>query len=288
MRFIRKLTLLITVSALLVLNSCEKDSSTPLIPAYIEVNQFNLTTSGSQGTNSHQITDAWIFVNDQLEGIFELPARVPTLLTGEQNVKIFAGIKNNGIGSERVRYPFYTNYDMNMTLEPDSTYVINPDITYVSTATIWEEDFEDGGIAFTKTALSDTNFVQDNTDPFEGSKSGVVTFDVGDLYFESRTNEPTFDNFPKVGLPVYVELNYKSNIQFSVGILHNDGSLPSDVKTGVFTFNTQAGWNKTYIQLSDAVSQQPAATTFDLYFDAVNDGTSASPKIEMDNIKVVF
>ncbi len=286
MRFTRKLTLLSLLC--LSLHGCDRTDPTQLIPAYIQVQSFSLTTSGAQGTDSHKITDAWIFVNDQLMGVFELPARVPTLLTGQQNVKIFAGIKNNGQSSDRVRYPFYTNFDSTLTLTPDSVITINPAITYQSTATIWEEDFEDGGIAFAKTGVSDTNFVQDNTDPFEGAKSGVVWFDPGDLYFESRTNEPAFDDFPGVGAPVYVELNYRSNVSFNIGLFNNDGSLPSDAQLGVFTFNPKNTWNKTYIKLSDAVSGLPSATTFDLYFSAVNNGEVSAPKIEMDNIKVVY
>lgn len=287
MRFTRKLTLLSLLCSFIFMG-CQKTDPAQLIPAYIEVEQFTLTTAGSEGTDHHKIVDAWIFVNDQLMGVFELPARVPTLLTGQQNVKIFAGIKNNGLNNDRVRYPFYSNYESSLNLIPDSTYVINPAITYINYTDIWEEDFEDGGIAFSKTALSDTNFVQDNSDPFEGSKSGTVSFAAGDLFFEARTNEPTFDNFPKVGAPVYLELNYRSNVNFTMGLFNNDGSLPSDAQVAIFTFNPKTNWNKTYIKLTDAVSSLSAATTFDLYFNAVNNGAVSTPKIEMDNIKVVF
>ena len=287
MRFTRKLTVLMIIS-LFAFTGCKKSDSAASNPAYIEVESFSLTTISAEGTASHEITDAWIYVNDQLMGVFDLPARVPTLLLGNQEVKIFAGIKKNGQNNDRVRYDFYTNYEASHLLEADSTYVINPAITYTSGLTIWEEGFEDGGIAFSKTATSDTNFVQDNTAPFEGSKSGTITFDPADLFFEARTNEPSFDNFPGVGQAIYLELNYKSNIDFTLGLLNNDGSLPADAQVDLFTFTPSDDWNKTYISLSDAVSSLSAAITFDLYFKAVNNGSVAVPKIEMDNIKVVF
>jgi len=287
MRLIRKLTFLSIVLSI-TLQGCNKADNAQTIPSYIVVNEFTLTTTSVQGTNSHQITDAWIFVDDKLMGVFELPARVPTLSTGQQNVKIFAGIKNNGQSEDRIRYPFYTNYDATVDLIPDSSITINPSIGYIADLDIWEEDFEDGGISFSKTSLSDTNFAQDNTDPFEGSKSGVVTFAPTDLFFEARTNEPSFNNFPKVGQPVYLELNYRSNNSFVFGLFNNDGSLPTDAQLSIFTFSPKAEWNKTYINLTDAVSGLPAATEFDIYLSAFNNGETASPKIEMDNIKVVF
>ena len=289
MRLIRKLTYLSILSLFITfLGRCTKTDSANSIPSYIEVEEFYLSTSSIEGTDSHRISDAWVFVNDNLMGVFELPARVPTLATGEQNVKIFAGIKRNGQSDDRIRYPFYTHFDGTVDLIPDSTVLINPTIGYIDDLDIWEENFEDGGISFTKTVLSDTNFAQDNSDPFEGSKSGVVSFGPDDLFFEARTNEPSFDNFPKVGQPVYLELNYRSNNSFVFGIYNNDGSLPADAQLAIFTFSPKEYWNKTYINLTDAVSGLSSANKFDIYFSAFNNGETAIPKIEMDNIKIVF
>lgn len=288
MRLFRKPTLLILTSLTIASFGCKRTNTAQTIPSYIEVAEFVLSTTSVEGTSSHNIVDAWIFVDDQLMGVFELPARVPTLLTGMRNVKIFPGIKDNGQSDNRVRYPFYTYYDSFIDLIPDSSVKINPEIGYISNIDIWEENFEDGGIAFSKTIVSDTNFVQDNSDPFEGGKSGVVQFASSDLFFESRTNEPLFNDFPKVGLPIYLELNYRSNTSFVFGLFNNDGSLPADAQLSLFTFNPKSDWNKTYIKLSDAVSGLSSATQFDIYFSAINNGESASPKIEIDNIKVLF
>ena len=197
MRLIRKLTFL-SIVLYITLQGCNKADNAQTIPAYIVVNEFTLSTTSVQGTNSHQITDAWIFVDDKLMGVFELPARVPTLSTGQQNVKIFAGIKNNGQSDDRVRYPFYTNYDATVDLIPDSSITINPSIGYIADLDIWEENFEDGGISFSKTSLSDTNFTQDNTDPFEGSKSGVVSFASTDLFLKRVQMNPPLITFRKL------------------------------------------------------------------------------------------
>ena len=141
MRLFRKLTLLALIGFTIASTRCTKVNNEQSIPSYIEVEQFVLSTNSAEGTNSHNIVDAWIFVDDQLMGVFELPARVPTLRTGVQNIKIFPGIKNNGQSDNRVRYPFYTYYDSSIDLVPDSTVIINPEIGYISDIDIWEENF---------------------------------------------------------------------------------------------------------------------------------------------------
>ena len=35
---------------------------------------LNLLTSSDQGSNTHKITDVWVYVNDQFLGAFEIPA----------------------------------------------------------------------------------------------------------------------------------------------------------------------------------------------------------------------
>jgi len=50
--------------SLLLLYSCNKEEP---IPAYIHIDKIDLKTNYSiQGSNSHKIIDAWIYVDDQL------------------------------------------------------------------------------------------------------------------------------------------------------------------------------------------------------------------------------
>jgi len=44
------------------------------IPSYIHIDKIDLTTDySSQGTSSNKITDAWIYVDNELIGAFEMP-----------------------------------------------------------------------------------------------------------------------------------------------------------------------------------------------------------------------
>ena len=86
--------------------SCDKNTDIQEIPSYINVSKVNLLTSSDQGSNTHKITDVWVYVNDQFRGTFEIPATIPLLHKDSNNIRLFAGIKDNGISSTRVRYHF--------------------------------------------------------------------------------------------------------------------------------------------------------------------------------------
>ena len=78
-------TLLIAV---IFLGSCTKGDK---VPSYLIVPSVDLSTSGLQGSNTKNITDTWVYVNDEFMGSWELPARIPVLKEGSVNVRVDAG-----------------------------------------------------------------------------------------------------------------------------------------------------------------------------------------------------
>ena len=108
----------------LVLSSCQKED-TAGIPTYIKIDNIAL----DQGNTTSNITDAWIYINGQLQGVYELPAKFPVLEQGNTDIKVYAGIKNNGISTERATYPFYNPYTINTELSINSTREIKPEIS---------------------------------------------------------------------------------------------------------------------------------------------------------------
>ena len=94
-------------------------------PAWIEVDSLSLTTTPAQGTNSHRFTDAWVYVNSNLVGAFELPARVPILAEGNTNIIIFPGVQLNGLTALRTPYLKTVRYEQYMDIVPGETIHIN-------------------------------------------------------------------------------------------------------------------------------------------------------------------
>jgi hypothetical protein len=105
----------ILFAVVVMLSACASDKG---VPAYIRVNSIPVVTEPiTQGSNSSNITDAWIYADDQLIGAFELPCDVPVLDLGTKKISIGAGIKINGISSLRAPYPFYKFYETTSELK---------------------------------------------------------------------------------------------------------------------------------------------------------------------------
>ena len=81
--------------------ACKKEN---LTPAYIKINDIELNNSSTD-----KITDAWVYIENQLQGVYELPAKFPVLETGVKEIRIKAGIKNNGISSSRIFFIPFTH-----------------------------------------------------------------------------------------------------------------------------------------------------------------------------------
>ena len=93
--------------AVLLLASCNIINPSESEPAYLTINNITLQANSSEGGNTHNIKDAWVYVNSQLVGIYQMPATFPVLEEGEQVVEVFAGIKVNGITDYPDAYTFY-------------------------------------------------------------------------------------------------------------------------------------------------------------------------------------
>ena len=74
----RLFILLLTI--IFILSSCVKNNPDP---SWIEVNEWqlnsNIELSGLEGELTESITNAKVYVNDDLLGIFEVPFRIPVL-----------------------------------------------------------------------------------------------------------------------------------------------------------------------------------------------------------------
>ncbi|MEM9024932.1 MAG: hypothetical protein AAGB22_14400, partial [Bacteroidota bacterium] len=97
------------MAGLLNLSSCDIINPEEEIPSFLRIDSINLniTNSGIQGAPTENITEAWVFWNSELIGVFELPAIIPILAAGQGELQVAAGIQVNGIGAKREIYPFY-------------------------------------------------------------------------------------------------------------------------------------------------------------------------------------
>jgi hypothetical protein len=265
--------------------SCSKDEFEAQVPAYISIDKFTLTTNlATQGSASEGITDAWVYVDDNLVGVYELPAKFPVLKEGLHKLQVFAGIKANGISASRERYLFYSSHVEQVVFVKNETLNINPQISYIpETKFAWIEDFENAGLTFTYSNGSDTTINKSIVDVFEGNFSGRVLLTPTMDFFEAIS--PAINNVSIGSGTVYLELNFKTNEPILVGMFADTD------KAGVIYLNTTTQWKKIYINMTDIISSKPNATNFQVFFgmseSVLVEFLTNNPQFYFDNIKLV-
>ncbi len=265
--------------------SCEDDID--LTPTYIEIKEFTLKTQSDEGTESHSITDAWIYINDNAQGVYELPAKFPLLAEGSHKLTLRAGIKSNGISATRIYYPFFAPLQYNYEFVRDSVYVIKPTVTYHPNVVFkWLEDFEDGGISLERSSKSEADIIKTSAPDkvYEGNYAAKAVLDSNKTFFECQTIDAY--QLPKAGAPVFLELNYKNNAEVHVGIYaYTPGQV---VQRSVLVLNPTEQWRKIYVNLTNAVSENINATEYRIFFGMIRDeDDSEIRKAFFDNIKLL-
>lgn len=265
--------------------SCKREPL-DLTPSYISIDSIGLTNTSFQGTNSHSITDAWVYINDQVQGVYELPAKFPVLAEGMQKITIRPGIKINGIASTRMFYPFFEPIEYNINLVKDSTVQLSPVTSYHPSVNFaWLEDFEDGGISIERTNKSqvDISKTSNPQEVFEGNYSAKIVLDSNRIMFECYTISAYILNGNAIN---FLELNYKNNYDLHVGVFaYLSGET---VQRSVLVLNKTDVWKKIYINLTNAVTENITATNFKVFFGILKaDGDTEIPTVYLDNIKLI-
>ncbi len=236
--------------------SCDIINPDEQIPAYLEIEPFTLSTvAGVQGSASEKITEAWVFVNGAFIGVYDLPATVPVLSVGPTDIRIDAGIKENGVSDRPEPYPFFESFEVNLNLEANKTEVIQPTTRYSTDAQFaFIEDFEDTRPRiFTETIFGETEISRTQSEVFEGNFSGQfsVTRDTRPLV--EITSSADFNGLQDGGIFVYLEVNYKSDAAVAWGIAGERNAGSGQQQFYDPGFNPSLEWNKIYFNLSPLI-----------------------------------
>ena len=265
---------IIIIFLIICMISCKKEND---IPSYIIIEDIELNEN-----TTHNINDVWVYIDDNLQGVYELPANFPVLAEGLHKLRVKAGIKDNGIGGTRVSYPFYTSYIVDeQEFNSEERINIKPKFNYIDSVSFFIEDFEGVGVNIETTSISDTTIIEFNN--LSNNYAGGILVD-SLITFEIATDE--LNNLPQAGSPIYLELDYKCNTQFLVGLYVN---FPQSVlQKDLIWINPKEDWNKIYINLTSSVSESIGADFFKVFIGMRRDFSLDTNTIYFDNIKVVY
>ena len=284
----------------LATTGCYKFNGNQTIPAYLSINNININTFYlEEGTNSSDITNAWIYVDDALIGVYEIhdndtiSATFPILAEGKHKLEIRPGINLNGISSTKVPYPFYKSIIYNdFDFIPGTLRKLgNLTTTYYDGIKFpWKEDFELPEISIEKTSWSDTNIIRtspaNNPVAFlsENSKySGVINLTTDKEEYAGTT----FNSYDVLtaGSIIMLEMNFKTDNYLVVGLLIRDEY--EVVSVDLIILNHTDKWKKIYINLGANLSLHPKALDYKLIFKSGLESESTSAKVYIDNLKIV-
>ncbi len=272
------LTSLFFVGLLIFFTACEVINSEEEVPSYIQIDDIVVNEQNSE------VIDAWVYINQNLHGVYELPAHFPVLTSGETDIEIRTGIKMNGIAVSRTHYPFYKTWKSTITLTKGEVTVVEPETSFKENLTfLWEETFE--SVALSMEPADTTLLSFDRIDTLSNAPSeqvGVIPL-APDSIFTVQTIDQYF-------LPndreVYLEMSYKCGYYFEFAWQVKsfiDGQIS---EARIYQFNPTDKWEHIYIRLTDFIIDYNVSSKFRFMFGSRNN-TDETKYIYFDNIRLI-
>ena len=277
----------------LILGACVKNNPDP---AWLEVTEWTLeanpTLNGEEGQLTQNITDAWVYVDEQLIGVFEVPFKIPILKEGAASIRIYPTIRVNGIVATKMRNEHMVPFEVSGIFVKNQTLTIAPKTHYKDNVNFWTEDFEDINIKITddpNTSSAHLTLANDTLKWFNGNYYGKVLLSAQDSMWIAYTNQDQQLSIPK-NKQAMLEIDYCNTVPFTNYLLfvNNNGTNENVMVTMNKSPLNALRWKKIYILLSEVITAGPNNTNYVQAFKAFYDNTISNNLILIDNIKVVY
>jgi hypothetical protein len=268
-----------------------------IIPSYIFVKKMKLVTNlATQGDTSQDIQDVWLFQNGEFKGSFGLPTYIPIIDKAKQNIELRAGVRRSGQDDQRLNYPLFTSFDTILPFSDLRSDTITPRVTYLDNCKFsLIQDF-DGSVNFfsiKNPKNGDTIISVSNSDAWKANNNScklVLSDSTYELFYVSKE----LGNLPSNGVANYLEVDYRCNDVFDIGlnVIYANGKDNSTY--GVISANSTNGlWKKVYLDLATEISSEIAQnginTKFQIFFRVKKSGNPIMDNtyLFLDNIKLI-
>jgi hypothetical protein len=283
---LRSASALTLALALLTLPAC--DDAEP-IPAYLQIDtfavDFNPTTEGSE---SSKITDVWVFIDGLFLGVYDLPATVPVLAAGEVEVRLEAGVLENGRSVTPNIYPFYESFVQTVSLVPGQTFPLEPVARYRNEAQFgFVEDFEaNQPRIFTVNWFGERELTVTRDTVFEGEFSGVLRLDSNNPLVVIASEFDFTGLLNQTNPNVWLEIDYRSTATVAWGVVGLRGLAPVEVFDAGFL--PSPTWNKIYLNIGQTIFNSDLEE-YSIAFQAFLAQTGQTEAtVFLDNIKLLY
>ena len=279
---------------ILLLLGCVKNNPDP---AWLEVTEWtllsNTSLSGAEGELTHNFSDAWVYINDEVIGVFEVPFKIPLLQSGPCTIKLFPTVKNNGIAATKKIYPFMEVFQVSTELIKNQITTLNPVTKYNSICQFSIEDFEDPlnlniMVDQNTSAIKSTPTSNLDLQLFNGNFYGLIQLNTIDsTWIASTQNQLAITK----GREAYLEIDYYNTNSIATGVIYvkPDNTTQNNPNYGMQAQDANSvQWKKIYIDLKELIGYSPNGSNFLQSFIARLDEGKNEGEIRLDNIKVVY
>lgn len=283
MKLILRVVVCVVFSLLI---SCKKYAPAP-DAFFLKVNSIHVSTNSKQGSGSHKIVDLHLYVNGFFQGAYPVGSAMPIVSDNKQvKIEIVPGIKNNGISDTRVFWRIYKEVRIDTLVESGKTIERPLTFVYKESANFpWIEGFESNTVSGYSIEKSPESQVRprilQTENSFEGKYLEIKL--TGDTIIGQVQSSGEGYVLPKTNENVYLELNYRCNQTFVVGMITQTNQLKP-----IIYLKEQQDWNKIYIQLSTVLNTEPTSEKNKIYFRLLKESSDPDAWMHLDNIKLVY
>ena len=234
----------------LLVSSCALFENFDEQPMFIEINSVAVNPNLQQGTSRHAILDIWPSADGQSIGVFEIPTTFPVLDDDSETQMFYqAGIRRVGQVEDHIIYPFFNRIDINKTFIPDTTIVEDLVFTYRdNTKFRFVESFESQHIFVKEVDMDSVTTITIVDDDCAEGNCALIQLTPENPEFEAATSE-AFQDVPLDSSPVYLEMEYKTDVNLSIGLQSTVNG--TDFEQYFVTLTPTDTWNKVYIDMTD-------------------------------------
>lgn len=258
-------------------------------PCYLELLPPVLIRDGK--ATPVNVPDVWVYQYPSYNGTFQPPTRLPINRLEDKLFLFRGGVWENGNPTFRTLYPFWRFDTLQISeLTPGKTYTVQPKIRYYGDTVYvkpYQENFEGIQVKFAPyRQLGDTVLIQrTQVDAFEGISCGVARFDSTKVTMELVSSD--YFTLPQDGRQIWLEVSYRSNINFAVSLLTNS-SMGLDIPLPIIpgTPYQPDKWQTAFLNLTTMVNRTTAGAIFKLYLRAQSDGTDRF--LYLDDIRLLY
>ena len=284
-----KIFLIFLAIVIIYLTSCSKDIFQAENPKFIYFNDIQVKPKTSEGANTHKIVDLWVYADGQLVGAFDKNKLIPVLSKNDEiELNIFAGIRANGVKQNTQLYFMLDDINITTNNKKGTIDTLNAIFTYSENAKFaFIEDFE-GGCIFNKDLDSDStsSIIRSKNQPISGQYTGLMSMNKEHPFIQV-TSGTNFYSIPATGYSTFLELDYKCNIDFIVGLLGQDKTTGKEYQNDVMYINKKEAWNKIYIDLTKPI-QDSGLGLYKIYFSCEHEEKNSISEVYIDNVKLLY